>query len=80
MLSKHKEIQDKVFNEIIDVVGDDKNAPITLRQLQSLKYMEAVIKETFRLLPPVPAIGRYVDSDIKLGKYFQIARYIDKNL
>lgn len=68
MLSRHKYVQDKLFAEIKQVFGNDKNAPITYRQLQELKYIELVTKESFRLYPPVPGIGRTIEEDIKLGK------------
>lgn len=32
--------------------------------------MDLVIKETLRFYPIVPAIGRYVDHDIKLGEFY----------
>lgn len=68
MLSRHKHIQDKVFEEIKIVFGIDKNEPITYKRLQELKYTEMVIKETLRMMPAVPAIGRLTDEDIVLGK------------
>lgn len=69
MLSRNKHIQDKVYDEIKDVFGDDKSNPITYHQLLELKYMELVLKETMRLHPAVQIIGRNVDRDLKLGKY-----------
>lgn len=66
MLSRHKDVQDKLFEEIVNVFGTDKNAKVTHHQLQELKYMEMVIKETLRLYPSLHAIGRYLDQDLKL--------------
>lgn len=66
-LSRNKHVQDKLFREVVNVFGTDKDAPITYRQLNELKYMEAVIKETMRLYPAVPQIGRYIDKDLILG-------------
>lgn len=67
MISRHKDVQDKLFEEIRGVIGDNKDEPVTYRQLQELKYIELVIKESFRFYPPVPGIGRTLDEDIKLG-------------
>lgn len=66
-ISRHKDVQDKLFNEVREVFGDDKNAPVSHRQLHELKYLDAVIKETLRLYPPVQRIGRQTDVDIHLG-------------
>ena len=64
MLGLHPEIQEKVYQEIQDVVGDEE---ITMDHLRSLKYLECVIKEAQRLFPSVPFIGRKHDSDFELG-------------
>ena len=68
LLARHPEVQQKVFEEILEVVGSDKDKPITMRELQDLKYLDVVIKESLRLYPPVPMIGRYTEQDIELGE------------
>ncbi|XP_037028826.1 cytochrome P450 4d2-like [Bradysia coprophila] len=65
-LGQHKDIQEKVFKEIKNVFGSDKNESITSQQLQDLTYLDWVIKETMRLYPPIPAIARYIEEDICL--------------
>lgn len=62
-LSKNQEIQEKVFNEIRQVFGDDIKSPLTFRQLQELKYVEMVIKESMRIYTPAPIIGRKLTED-----------------
>lgn len=42
---------------------------LIIKKLPQMKYMDMVIKETLRMYPPVPAIGRYIDQDIDLGKH-----------
>lgn len=78
-LSRHKDVQDKLFAEIRIVCGDDKNESISYRQLNELKYIDSVIKESFRLYPPVPSIGRLVDADINLGIWFRFGIYSVEN-
>lgn len=49
------------------MIGTDKNKPTTYRQLQDLKYMEQVIKESLRLFPPVPIIARRLKEDATIN-------------
>ncbi|XP_073951349.1 cytochrome P450 4C1-like isoform X2 [Choristoneura fumiferana] len=65
MMSRYEEVQKKVYEELKGVFGDS-NRTITAADLPSLKYLEAVIKETLRLYPPVPVIVREVDRDVTL--------------
>lgn len=67
LISRHPEVQNKLFQEIREVIGDDRTKPITMRELQDLKYLECVIKEGLRLYPPVPMIGRFVSEDVVLS-------------
>ncbi|XP_023307623.2 cytochrome P450 4d2-like [Lucilia cuprina] len=67
LIARHPEVQAKLVEEIKQVLGTDKNKPVTYRDLQDLKYMELVIKESQRLYPSVPAIGREITEDIKVG-------------
>ncbi|KAG6462073.1 hypothetical protein O3G_MSEX013042 [Manduca sexta] len=65
MLSRHPEVQDKVYNELQELFGDsDKH--VTAKDLTQLKYLEAVVKETLRLYPPVPITMRMVDQDVTI--------------
>lgn len=67
-LGQHKDVQQKLFNDIKDIFGSNKNEPILNQQLQEIPYLDFIIKETMRLYPPIPAIGRYIEEDIRLGK------------
>ena len=50
------------------VLGEDRDVDKT--DLSKLVYLEAVLKETMRLYPVVPVIGRITDTDVKLSKYY----------
>lgn len=68
LLGLHPEIQDKVHTELDSIFhGSDRN--VTLSDMSEMKYLERVIKETMRLYPPVPIIGRKVSEDVQLNGY-----------
>ncbi|XP_037914477.1 cytochrome P450 4d2-like [Hermetia illucens] len=69
-LSRQPEVQEKVFSEIREVIGNDKTKPAKMQELQDLKYLEIVIKESMRLYPPVPMIARKLEEDIQINDKF----------
>ncbi|XP_013103166.2 cytochrome P450 4d2 [Stomoxys calcitrans] len=67
LISRHPEVQKKIVGEISEVLGDDITHMPTYKELQNLRYMECVIKESMRLYPAVPIIGRYFEEDTDLN-------------
>lgn len=65
-LAYYPEYQEKVFNEIISVLPHDQD--VTFEDISKLSYMEMFVKETLRLLPSVPLVGRRTDKDLFLSK------------
>lgn len=67
-LAKHPEVQQKVFDEIKSVIGDDARKPVSFNDLNDLHYLDLVIKETLRMYPSVPFFGREVQEDIEISE------------
>lgn len=67
-LAKHQDIQQKVYEEIIDVLGSDPTSELSVKDLNSFKYFELVIKESLRMFSPVPMMGRFIREDIEVSK------------
>ncbi|XP_071808402.1 cytochrome P450 4V2-like [Asterias amurensis] len=68
LLGRHPEIQQRVHEELDEVFGDN-DEPATSDQLQSLLYLTRVLKETLRIYPSVPFIGRTLEEDCVIGGY-----------
>ncbi|XP_050316429.1 probable cytochrome P450 313a4 [Bactrocera neohumeralis] len=65
MLAMHPEIQERVLQEIRSVFPDG----ITTVQYDDLKkfpYLDMVISESLRLVPPITILGREVEKDTEL--------------
>jgi len=45
------------------------SAPVKHEDLQHMRYLDCVIKETLRLFPTIPLIGRQLTEDLKIGMF-----------
>ena len=62
LLGQHSEIQERLYEEIREVMGDSKI--VTYEMLSQFHYLEMVLKESLRLYPSVPGIGRVLTEDL----------------
>ncbi|XP_013142855.1 PREDICTED: cytochrome P450 4V2-like [Papilio polytes] len=65
VIGSYPAVQDKLYSELQEVFGGS-DRDVEKDDLTKLIYMDAVLKETMRLYPIVPFLGRYVHRDIKL--------------
>jgi cytochrome P450 len=66
LLATHPEVEAQLLAELTTVLGG--RAP-TVADLPRLRYTEAVVTESMRILPPVYAIGREALDDCLIGGY-----------
>lgn len=59
-LSLHPEVQEKAYQEQVSITDSNFTNPITHRDLNEMKYLERVIKESIRIFPPVVFFGRKI--------------------
>ncbi|CAH0597759.1 unnamed protein product [Chrysodeixis includens] len=68
LLGSDLEKQEKVYQEIIEVMGHS-DRDVEKEDLLKLVYLEKVIKETLRLYPIAPAFPRVSTSELKIKTY-----------
>ncbi|XP_011699620.1 PREDICTED: cytochrome P450 4C1-like isoform X2 [Wasmannia auropunctata] len=68
LLAEHRDIQDRVRNEI-NIAFQENGNKFTMKLLQQLPYLERCIKEALRLYPSVFLITRSSGKDLKLQSY-----------
>ncbi|CAH1264842.1 CYP27A1 [Branchiostoma lanceolatum] len=66
-LCRRPDLQDKLFQEVTEVIGQDE--VITYDHLKNLHLFKAVVKETLRLHPVAFAVSRVVQQDTVLMGY-----------
>ncbi|KAI8440044.1 hypothetical protein MSG28_001470 [Choristoneura fumiferana] len=66
-IAKHPEVQRKILEEQMEILGDDLERDPTFSELQQMKYLECVIKESLRLYPSVPIIERLITRDVEMS-------------
>ncbi|KAL1490373.1 hypothetical protein ABEB36_013082 [Hypothenemus hampei] len=74
-LANHPEIQSEALNEIRTILGERNR--ISHRDLQMMKYLELVIKETLRLYPSVPLFSRMITEDVVYEKNMMLPKGLE---
>nr|WP_174734983.1 cytochrome P450 [Mesobacillus harenae] len=66
LLSQNPEAEQKLYEELDEVIGEGTIAP---EHFTGLSYTQNVISESLRLYPPAYVIGRQVDESVDIGDY-----------
>lgn len=69
-------LQENVYRELHEVFGSSMEPP-TYQELQNLPYMEMCIKESLRLYPSVPLIGRLASEDFYTASGYLIPKGVE---
>ncbi|KAI6170769.1 Cytochrome P450 [Aphelenchoides bicaudatus] len=67
-LATNPDKQERLYQEIIGTFGQS-DAEFCTNKLKDFKYLDAVIKESMRIYPPVPFIGRTLQNDVQVGEH-----------
>ena len=68
LLGNHPEVQDKIFQEQLEIFGPNgQDTDVDTKSMAKMKYLECCIKESLRLYPSVPIIGRRVQGTKVIG-------------
>jgi cytochrome P450 len=57
------------MEEIDGILGPGTELSLTMKDLNEMKYLECCIKESLRLYPSVPVIGRQIKEDATVGRH-----------
>ncbi|XP_031330391.1 cytochrome P450 4C1-like [Photinus pyralis] len=64
MLGMHPDVQEEVYQEVLDVLGPDR--AVEAADLGRFHYMERVMRETMRIFPVGPILVRAITKDLQL--------------
>ncbi|XP_035700981.1 probable cytochrome P450 4ac1 [Folsomia candida] len=66
-LAQNPDIQKKAYEEARRVIGDNYDVVMRSEDVSRLTYIAMVLKETMRIIPPVPALVRKVMEEMDVG-------------
>lgn len=81
LLGHHPAVQRKIQAEIDTTFRGDYECEVTVEHTKELKYLDAVLKESQRIYPPVPRISRLVTEEFEInGKPVPVGTELGLNI
>ncbi|XP_062554382.1 cytochrome P450 4C1-like [Armigeres subalbatus] len=71
LIAIYPEVQERCYQEIIGVCPDEDQF-VSADDAVNMKYLDMVCKETMRLFPVVPIMGRVTNGEVKLNDHHTI--------
>lgn len=68
-LGHREKLQEKLRTEMREIFNSDVGRDVTLDDMTKMRYAESCIRETMRLLPTVPIIGRVITEPTEIGGF-----------
>ncbi|GFR08846.1 cytochrome P450 4V2 [Trichonephila clavata] len=69
LIGLHPDVQEKIHEELDRIFGSDVDQHVTESDLNDLKYLDCVLKETQRIYSAAPIIGREIKEDANICGY-----------
>lgn len=67
-LARHPDKQQTLYEEVVRVLPN-KGQEVTMKDIESMPYLKACVKETLRLHPIVVGVSRKLDKEVILSNY-----------
>lgn len=67
LLAMFPEYQERVYEEIKSVFPNGGDYEVSYEDIQKLQYLDLVLNESLRLMPPIPLTLRQLTQDVKLS-------------
>jgi cytochrome P450 len=79
LVAQHPEVDDKLFEELSDLLGDE-SAALDLNQLSAMTHLNMALKESLRMYPPATSTAREADVDVTIGDNYSIPKGVPSRL
>ncbi|EDW67259.1 probable cytochrome P450 313a4 isoform X1 [Drosophila virilis] len=67
LLSMFPKYQEKAFEEILALFPDPGDFEVTYADTQEMVYLDLILNESMRVIPPVPVVSRQTSQDVLLS-------------